>query len=183
MARFAPLLCVFAVVLAPAAKAGGSNIGTVGAVPAASHAIGGVGQPTSVPTFAAPTYSSYVNGGGAPSFGGGVGAVPTQGMNVTTQDGLTVQTNIDNSQNIQAGHSISVNETINGQPVGYGYSDADFMAVQNAAIANAQAMVNQRQQANQDLENEVLTVVNAWQSQNQNQGQGPQQSSQQYQGY
>ncbi len=156
--------------LTPAALAGGSNIGTanigaVGAVPAMGHAISGVSPPSSVPTFAAPAYSSYVTGGGAASFGGGVGAVPTQGMNVTTQDGLTVQTNIDNSQNIQAGHSISVNESINGQPVGYGYSGADFLAVQNAADANAQSIMAQRQQANQELENEALMVVQAWQSQ------------------
>lgn len=157
MARFAMTIALLGTALfasAFAAKAGGIAVAPVAQVPALGRSLGTVGQ----------------NLGSS----AGIGMVPSAGMNVSTANGLTVQTSIDNSRNIQASSSVTINETVNGVPVGGFDGGAGIEAVQSQAAADAQQVFAQRQAANQQIENEVQLVVQVWQAQ---QGQ-----SQEYQG-
>lgn len=166
MARFAAaffLIMAGIAGFAPAALAGGSSIGTIAPVPVLSHGLAGVSLPSAVPSMAANPYQGLSSGGaaasGAMSFSGGVGNT----TNVSNSDGVTFQTNIDATRNVQAGSNVSVNETVNGQQVGY--AGAAFLSVMTDAQTDAQNILAQRQAANQELENEALMVVQAWQAQ------------------
>jgi hypothetical protein len=166
MARFAAAFLLITAGIAgfvPAALAGGSNIGTIAPVPVLSHGLAGVSLPSAVPSMAASPYqglsSSSAANSGAMSFSGGVGNT----TNVGNSDGVTFQSNIDATRNVQAGSTVNVNETVNGQQVGYG--GAAFLSVMTDAQTDAANVLAQRQAANQELENEALMVVQAWQAQ------------------
>lgn len=163
MARFAAIACVLAAglaALAPSAFAAGANIGTVGQVPVLNRSIGS----TNLPSF-----SNGAASGGAMTFGSGAGSAAAGGMTISNSDGVTIQANIDTSQNIQASHSISVNETVNGQPIGSSYASASFLNVMTQAQADAADVLAQHQAANQELENEVLAITQTWDAQQQQQ--------------
>jgi hypothetical protein len=166
MARFAAAFFLIAAGIAgfaPAALAGGSNIGTTAPMPVLSRGPGSVSLPSAVPSMAANPYQglnrSNAATSGAMSFSGGVGNT----TNVGNSDGVTFQSNIDATRNVQAGSNVSVNETVNGQQVGY--DGAAFLSVMTDAQTDAENVLAQRQAANQELENEALMVVQAWQSQ------------------
>jgi hypothetical protein len=168
MARFAAaffLLSAGIAGFATAALAGGSSFGTIAPVPVLSHGLGSVNLPSAVPTMGASPYQAFNNGSvansGAVTFSGGVGS--GVGMNISDSDGVTFQSNIDATRNVQAGSTVNVNETVNGQQVGY--EGAAFLSVMTDAQTDAQNVLAQRQAANQELENEALMVVQAWQSQ------------------
>lgn len=137
----------FAVIAAfawtPAAMAGGVNLGAVAQVPA----IGGMSSRTVVPGLSGPAGGSSYG-----AFNGGAG------MTVSNSDGVTVQTTIDASRNVQAGSNISVNETYNGVAVGY---STDFLA---GADAQAQDVWAQKQAYYQQLQNQAALMVQVWQS-------------------
>lgn len=169
MARFAAISLVAAgfFALAPAAFAGGSGLGTVGQVPGLNRSVA-VGN--------LPSFSNGAASSGVQSYSGAGGSVLSGEMNVTNTDGVSVQTNIDSSRNIQAGTSVSVNETVNGQQIGSSYASASFLNVMTQAQADAADIMAQHQAANQQLENEVLTITQTWAAQGQSSQQG-------YQGY
>lgn len=149
MVRFAPAFCLSLLVLcagASAASAGGFSVGSVGKVPV----VGGFQQNRIVTPGA----------GGMLSGAGG-------GINVSNADGVSVQTNINAARNVQAGSNVSVNETVNGVPVGYG--GADFLA---GADAQGQDAWAQRQAYIQQLQTEAQMYVQIWQAQG-NQGMAP----------
>ena len=156
MARFAAISCILAAsltALAPAALAGASSIGTVGQVPALNRSIG-VGN--------LPSFSNGAANSGVMAFSGNSGSGLEGQMNVSNTDGVTVQTNIDSSRNIQAGSHVTVNETVNGQQIGSSYASASFLNVMTQAQADAADILAQHQAANQQMENEVLMVVQTW---------------------
>jgi hypothetical protein len=166
MTRFAGtffLITAGIAALAPSALASGSSIGTIAPVPVLSHGLAGLNLPSAVPSMAANPFQSLSGGSaansGAMSFSGGVGNT----TNVSNSDGITFQSNINAARNVQAGSSVSVNETVNGEQVGYG--GAGFLSVMTDAQADAANILAQRQAANQELENEALMVVQAWQAQ------------------
>ncbi len=157
MARFAAISCVLAVgltALAPAAMAGASSIGTVGQVPALNRSIA-VGN--------LPSFSNGAANSGVMAFSGNSGSGLSGQMNVSNTDGVTVQTNIDSSRNITAGSHVSVNEYVNGERIGSSYASASFLNVMTQAQADAADILAQHQAANQQLENEALMVIQAWQ--------------------
>lgn len=132
MIRFAPAFCFLAATLA-----------------AAPALAGGIGQ---VPTI------GQVSSGmiGRTPFGNG--SVSGAGMNVSNADGVTVQTNIDASRNVQAGSTISVNRTINGVAVS-STSGGDFLA---GADAQAQDIWAQKQAFYQQLQDQAAMMVQVW---------------------
>ena len=131
MIRFASTVCLFIVAIA--------------ATPALAAGVGGIAQ---VPAM-----------GGHAGFGSGVGSVSGGGMNVSNASGVTFQTNIDASSNVQGGTSVSINRTINGVPVS-STSGGDFLA---GAGAQAQDVWAQKQAYYQQLQNEASLVVQVWQ--------------------
>lgn len=139
MTRLAPCLTAIALFagLAPALAGG---IGAVSQVPAISGLQGRVVIPGSV------------NTPGALSSLGGVG------MNVSNSDGVSVQSNIDDSRNVQGNSNVTINETINGVQVGYG-AGGDFLS---NADAQGQAALADRQAYIQQLQNEVELMVQVW---------------------
>jgi len=146
--RFVPAFCLAAAALlagAPVALAGG--VGSIAQVPTTSAVAGHIG-PASVNTSVST----------AMPFSDGVGAISGTGMNVSNSDGVTVQTNIDSSRNVQASNNVTVNETINGVQVGYGLG-GDFLS---NADAQGQAALAQKQADIQQLQNEVELMVQLW---------------------
>ncbi len=142
MTRLAPAFC-----FAAAAILGGVTVARAG----------GLGAVAQVPSVSGLANRMAMPGNGAP-FSIGVGAVSGAGINVTNSDGVTVQTNINSSRNVQGGSHVTVNETVNGVPVGYGMGD-DFLA---GANAQGQAALAQRRADIQQLENEIDLVVQVW---------------------
>jgi hypothetical protein len=135
MTRFAPAFCFLAAIAVPmpALAAGVAQVPTIGRVSSAMNSRAPFGN----------------------------GSVSGVGMNVSNANGVSVQTNIDASRNIQAGTSITINRTINGVPVGSGAS-GDFLA---GAGAQAQEIWAQKQAYYQQLQNEASLVVQVWQAQ------------------
>lgn len=151
MTRLTPALCLALIAAfagAPAAMAGGVNLGAVTQVPAFGNMSGRSVVPGMGGVVGSNTY-------GAVSGGVGNGG----GMNVSNSDGVTVQTNINASRNVQAGSNVSVNETFNGVPVGY---STDFLA---GADAQAQDVWAQQQAYYQQLQNQASLMVQIWQGQ------------------
>src|ERR1700742_5163678 len=126
MTRLAPVfrLSLLAIAAALPASAGGLNLGTVAKVPAVT---GFSSQPA------------------------GVGSFTGAGMNVSNADGVSVQNKINASRNVQAGSNVTINETINGVPVGYG-AGGNFLAGDDA---QAQAIWAQKQALYQQLRDEA----------------------------
>jgi hypothetical protein len=129
MTRLTPALffvLIAASAWAPAAMAGGVNLGSVAQVPA----IGGMSSRSVVPgmsgTVGNNTYGSVYSGAGSVS----------GGMNVSNSDGVTVQTNIDASRNVQAGSNVSVNETFNGVPGCLGTAASLLSAASKPGLAD-----------------------------------------------
>jgi putative NIF3 family GTP cyclohydrolase 1 type 2 len=133
MLRFAPTACLFAVIAAatPALAGGIAQVPTIGQVSSAMNSRAPFGN----------------------------GSVSGVGMNVSNADGVTVQTNIDASRNVQAGTSVTINRTINGVAVGSG-AGGDFLA---GADAQAQDVWAQKQAYYQQLQNGAALVVQVWQ--------------------
>jgi hypothetical protein len=143
MTRFAPAVCFLAAALAVTpALAAGLNLGGVAQVPA----VGG--------------FPGRVSPAAMSGFGNGPGTVSGVGMNVSNADGVTVQTNIDASRNVQAGSTISVNRTINGVAVS-STSGGDFLA---GADAQAQDVWAQKQAFYQQLQDQASMMVQVWQA-------------------
>jgi hypothetical protein len=134
MIRFAPTACLFAVTLA--------------ATPVLA---GRIGQVPMIGKVSAGTMSGHAGFGG-------IGAVSGVGMNVSNADGVTVQTNIDASRDVQGGTSVSINRTINGIAVS-STSGGDFLA---GADTQAQDVWAQKQDFYQQLQNEASMAVQVW---------------------
>jgi hypothetical protein len=142
MIRLAPAFC-FAALLAGMSPALAGGISAVSQIPAISGPAGRVAMPGN---------GSYV------PFNTGVGAVSGAGINVSNSDGVTLQTNIDASRNVQGTSTVTLNETINGVQVGYGVG-GDFLA---GADAQGQAALADRRAYIQQLQNEIELVVQVW---------------------
>lgn len=133
MIRFAPALCFLAATLAalPALAGGVAQVPTIGRVSSAMNARAPFGN----------------------------GSISGVGMNVSNADGVTVQTNIDASRNVQGGTSVSVNRSINGVDVS-STSGGDFLA---GAEAQAQDVWAQKQAFYRQLQNQASLMVQVWQ--------------------
>jgi len=140
MIRLAPVfrLAVPALLFVGPAMAGGFSVSPVARVPAMAG-------------FPGQTGASVATTPGTMSFGGA-------GMNVSNADGVSVQTNINASRNVQAGSNVAINETINGVQVGYGMG-GDFLG---GTDAQAQAVWAQKQALYQQLEDEASLAVQVW---------------------
>jgi hypothetical protein len=119
----------------------GPSIGTAASQGANLYAPGGIGNLTSN------TQMNYNPGaGGSAGFSGLTG-------------GVNVQTNIDNSKQINSTSNVSVNETINGSNVAYGLNGADALNVINNANSDAANAHAQIADPAGQLESEALAVA------------------------